>query len=192
MTRLGRLEFALVVIFGVALVASLGIILHLSRRLAALQRQHAADLQSLRELHAALRQPELPQAPAQTESPAPPGAYLATIAKRDATIERLNQELSEARANIQDLQAQLSSSNDEHEKALAGANERHQKEQEDWQSQLDALKQELDSAQAELQGFPPTPRQCGSGQRQVEERYQRGLRSRCRLRAPGSPTARPG
>jgi chromosome segregation ATPase len=152
MTRLGRLEFALVVIFGVALVASLGIILHLSRRLAALQRQHAADLQSLRELQAAHRQPELTQAPAQTENPAPPGAYLATIAKRDATIERLNQELSEARANIQDLQAQLSSSNDEHAQALASANERHQKEQEDWQSQLDALKQELDSAQAELQG----------------------------------------
>jgi chromosome segregation ATPase len=151
MTRLGRLEFALVLILGVALLASLGVILHQSRRLAALKRQQAADLESLRKLQAALRQPELPKTPAEAESPAPPGAYQATLAKRDATIEQLNRELSEARANIQELQAQLSNSNDEHEKALASSNERHQKEQEDWQSQLDALKQELDSAQAESQ-----------------------------------------
>ena len=149
--RLGRLQFALVLTLGVALVASVGIILRQSWRLAALERQQAADLQSLRELQAALRQRELQKAPAEAESPAPPGDYQATLAKRNATIERLNRELSEAQANIKELQAQLSNSSDEHEKALASANERHQKEQEDWQSQLDALKQELDSAQAELQ-----------------------------------------
>jgi chromosome segregation ATPase len=151
MTRLGRLEFALLLILGVALVASLGVIVHQSRRLAALERQQAADLQSLRKLQATLRQPEPPKTAAEAESPAPPGAHQATLAKSDATIERLNRELGEAQANIKDLQAQLSSSNDEREKALANANELHQKEQEDWQSQLDALKQELDSAQAESQ-----------------------------------------
>jgi chromosome segregation ATPase len=151
MTRLGRLEFALVLTLGVALVASLGMILRQSRRLAALERQQAADLQSLRELREALRQRELQKTPAEAESPAPPGAYQATLAKRDVTIEGLSRELGEAQANIKELQAQLSNSSDEREKALASANELHQKEREDWQSQLDALKQQLDSAQAESQ-----------------------------------------
>jgi chromosome segregation ATPase len=151
MTRLGRLEFALLLTFGIALAASVGIILRQSRRLAALQRQQAADLQSLREVQAALRQRELQKAPAEAESPAPPGAFQATLAQRDATIERVNRELSEAQANIKGLQAQLSNSSDEREKALASADELHQKEREDWQSQLDALKQQLDSAQAESQ-----------------------------------------
>jgi chromosome segregation ATPase len=140
-----------VLTLGVALVASVGIILRQSWRLAALQRQRAADLQSLREMQAALRQRELQKAPAEAESPTPLGASQAGLAKRNATIEQLNRELSEAQANINELQAQLLNSSDEREKALASANERHQKEQEDWQSQLDALKQELDSAQAELQ-----------------------------------------
>jgi len=151
MTRLGRLEFALLLTFGVALVASAGIILRQSWRLAALQRQQAADLQSLRELREALGQRELQKTPAEAESPAPLGAYQATLAKRDVTIEGLNRELGEAQANIKELQAQLSNAIDEREKALASANELHQKEQEDWQSQLDALKQQLDSAQAESQ-----------------------------------------
>jgi chromosome segregation ATPase len=151
MTRLGRLEFALVLTLGVALVASVGMILRQSRRLAALERQQAADLQSLRELRQALRQRELQKTPAEAESPAPPGDYQATLAKRNVTIEGLNRELGEAQANIKDLQAHLSNSSDEREKALASANERHQKEREDWQSQLDAMKQQLDSAQAESQ-----------------------------------------
>jgi chromosome segregation ATPase len=151
MARLRRVEFALVLTLGVALVVSVSMILRQSWRLAALQRQQAADLQSLRELREAVRQREFQKAPAEAESPTPLGANQAAHPKRDATIEQLNRELSEAQANIQELQAQLSNSNDEHEKALASANERLQKEQEDWQSQLDALKQELDSAQAESQ-----------------------------------------
>jgi len=149
MTRLGRLELTLLLILGVALVASVSVILRQSWRLAALERQQAAELQSLHKLQATLRQPEPAKTAAEAESPAPAGAYQATLAKNDVTIERLNRELGEAQANIKDLQAQLSSSNDEREKALASANELHQKEKEDWQSQLDALKQQLDSAQAE-------------------------------------------
>ncbi|MGD0459349.1 MAG: hypothetical protein ABSC21_16575 [Terriglobia bacterium] len=151
MTRLGRLEFALLLTLGVALVASVGIILRQSWRLGALERQQAAEQQSLRALREALRQPELQKTPAEAEITTPPGAYQATLATRDATIERLNRELGEAQANVKELQAQLSNSSDEREKALASANELHQKEREDWQSQLDALKQELDSAQAESQ-----------------------------------------
>jgi DNA repair exonuclease SbcCD ATPase subunit len=151
MTRLGRLEFALVLTLGVALMTSVGVILRLSWRLAALQRQRTADLQSLRGLQEALRQRDLQKAPAEAESPAPPGDNHAALAHRDATIEQLNRELSEAQANVMGLQAQLLNSSEEQEKALAGAEERRQKEQADWQSQLDALKQDLESAQAELQ-----------------------------------------
>ncbi|MGO8734813.1 MAG: hypothetical protein ACLQVM_18710 [Terriglobia bacterium] len=151
MTRLGRLEFALVLTLGVALMASVGVILRLSWRLAALQRQRTADLQSLHGLQEALRQRDLQKAPVEAESPAPPGDNHAALAHRDATIEQLNRELSEAQANVMGLQAQLLNSSEEQEKALAGAEERRQKEQADWQSQLDALKQDLESAQAELQ-----------------------------------------
>jgi chromosome segregation ATPase len=151
MTRLGRLEFALLLAFGVALVVSSGVILRQSWRLAALKRQQAVDLQSLRELREALRQRELQKTPAETEILGPPGDYQATLAKREATIEHLNLELEEAQTNIKDLQAQLSNSNDEHEKALASANELRQKELADWQSQIDAVKQDLESSQAELQ-----------------------------------------
>ena len=127
MTRLGRLQFALVLTLGVAFVASVGMILRQSWRLAALERQRAADLQSLRELQEALRQRDLQKAPAEAESPTPLGDYQAAFAERNATIERLNRELSEAQANIMGLQAQLLNSSDEREKALASANERHQK-----------------------------------------------------------------
>ena len=113
MTRLGRLEFALVLTLGVALVASVGMVLRQSWRLAALRRQQAADLQSLRELREALRQRELQKTPAEAESPTPPGGYQAMLAKRDATMERLNRELGQAQANIKELQAQLSNSSDE-------------------------------------------------------------------------------
>jgi len=149
--RRGHLQFAVVLTLAVALVASLGVIFRQSRRLAFLERQQATDLQSLRQLLAAVRQREFQKAPAEAESPAPPSDYQAALAKRNATIERLSRELSEARANILGLQAQLSISDEEREKALASANEVQQKEKEDWQTQLNALKQDLESAQADSQ-----------------------------------------
>jgi chromosome segregation ATPase len=140
-----------VLTLGVALAASVGMMLRQSRQLAALQRQQAADLQSLREAREALRQRELQKAPAEPESPAPPGDYHATLAQRNATIERLEHELSEAQASITGLQAQLLKSSEENEKALTSANESHQKEQADLESQLEASKQDLESALAEVQ-----------------------------------------
>jgi chromosome segregation ATPase len=140
-----------VLTLGVALIAAVGMMLRQSWRLATLERQQAADRQSLRQLREALRQHELQKTPAEAESPAPLGAHQATLAKRNVTIEELNRALDEAQANIKQLQAQLSNASDEREKALASANELHQKEREDWQSQLEALKQQLDSAQADSQ-----------------------------------------
>ena len=151
MTRLGRLEIALSVALGVALLASVGISLRLFWRLAALERQRAADLRSLGELQAALRQRELQKTPAEAENPAPAGDYRAALAQRNAALERLKGELSQAQAGITALQAQLLDSSEENQKALAAANERRQKERADFDSQLEASKQDLDSAQAELQ-----------------------------------------
>ena len=151
MTCRERLLFALLLALIVALAASVGMMLRQSRRLAALQRQQAADLQSLRGAREALRQRELQKAPAEPESPAPLGAYQATLAKRNVTIERLRGELGEAQSHLKELQTQLSNASDEREKALASADELHQKERKDWQSRLEASKQDLESVQAELQ-----------------------------------------
>lgn len=151
MMWLVRLRIALVLTLGVALVASVGMILRQYAQLAACQRQRAADLQSFRELRETLRQPDLQKVPAVAGGRTPVGDNRAAPAQRDVTIERLNRELSEAHADAARLQAQLLSSSDERGTALASANERYRKEQEDWQHQLDALKQELDSADAESQ-----------------------------------------
>ena len=149
--RRGYLQFAVVLTLSVALVVSLGLLVRQSRRLAILEQQQEAELRSLRQQLAALRQREPQKAPAEVENPVPAGNCQATLANRNATIERLNRELGEAQASITGLQAQLSNANDEREKAIASANELQQKEKEDWQTQLEALKQDLESAQADAQ-----------------------------------------
>jgi chromosome segregation ATPase len=149
--RRGYLQFAVVLALSVALVASLGLLIRQSRRLAMLEQQQETDQHSLNQLLAAIRQRELQKAPAEVESAVPSGNCQATLAGRNATIERLNHELSETQASLMGLQAQLSNSNEEREKALASANQLLQKEKEDWQVQLEALKQDLESAQADAQ-----------------------------------------
>jgi chromosome segregation ATPase len=148
---LARLEVALVLILGVAFAVSVAMMVRESRQLADGRRQRTADLQALRELQEALRHRELPKAPVVVESRTPAGENRAGLAERDATIERLNHELSEAQANITQLQGQLATSTDERARALAATTERFQNEQEDWQNRLDTLQQQLDSAEAELQ-----------------------------------------
>jgi chromosome segregation ATPase len=149
--RRGYLQFAIVLTLSVALVASLGLLLRQTRRLAILQQQQEVDLHSLHQLLTAARQRDFQQAPAEVENPVPAGNCQAALASRNATIERLERELSDAQASIMSLQSQLSNSNDEREKALASANQMLQKEKEDWQTQLASLKQDLESAQADAQ-----------------------------------------
>jgi len=149
--RRGHLIFVVTLTLAVGLVVSLGVMVSQARRLATLQRQQAVDLESQHKLLRALRQRELQKAPPETGNPTPTRDNQAALAMRNATVEQLNRELGEAQANIMGLQAQLSSSNEEREKALAGANELLEKEKGDWQSQLESLKQELESAQADSQ-----------------------------------------
>lgn len=149
--RLVRLRIVLVLVLGVALVVSVGLILHQSRQLAVYRRQRDADQQALHNLHEALRQLNVQKAPVAPAGPTPAGDQREALAQREATIEQLNLDLSQARTTIGELQTQLSNSTDEREKAVASLNERYGKEKDGWQSRLDTLQQELDSAQAELQ-----------------------------------------
>jgi len=144
-----RVTIALMLALAIAVLASVGALVRQSRRLAASEHQRAVDLETLRRLQETLRQRELAKPPAEVEVPGPSAEYRATLAKRDAENQQLEQELSNARASISSLQVQLTSAEDEHQKTLASLNERHQKEEADWQSRLDALQQTLDSAQAE-------------------------------------------
>ena len=146
-----HLQFAVVLTLSVALLVSLGLLVRQSRRLAILEQQQKADLHSLRQLLAAIRQRDFEKPPAEIESPVPAGNCDATLANRNAMIERLNRELSEAQASIMGLQAQLSNSNAEREKAISSASELLQKEKLDWQTQLEGLRQDLESAQADAQ-----------------------------------------
>jgi chromosome segregation ATPase len=136
-------------ILGVVLAASLLMILRQARRISDYQRQHEADAQSLRLLREALRQKDLHQPPPATAEEAPAGNNLAGLATKEATIERLDRELAEAHASLTDLQAQLSSANDQNAKALAGAEERLHQQQTDSQTQLDDLQKKLDAALAQ-------------------------------------------
>lgn len=151
MTRRVGLEIGLVLALSAALVASIAMTIRQSWQLTVIERQRAADLESLRKMQQILTGRSLPTTPSETETPATVDGHGAALAKRDAAIEQLNRELTDARGNISTLQAQLAGSTDEHEKAIASANEHHEKDQADWQSRLDNLKQELDSAQTELQ-----------------------------------------
>jgi chromosome segregation ATPase len=149
--RREHLQFAVVLTLSVALVIALGLLVRQSRRLAILEQQQETDLRSLHRLFNAVRQRDFEKPPAEVESPVQSGNWEAPLANRNATIERLDRQLSDAQASIMNLQAELSNSNDEREKAVASANELLEKEKGDWQTQLGSLKQDLESAQADAQ-----------------------------------------
>lgn len=144
-----RMRSALVLALGVAVVAALGVAFHQYRQLAAARQQRAADLETIHTLQQALRQQEAERIPAAPGAPPPADEHRAALARRDAAIEQLKQELSQAQSNIAQLQAQLLNAGDQRDKALASADERFRKEQADWQSRLDALQQEVDAARDE-------------------------------------------
>jgi DNA repair exonuclease SbcCD ATPase subunit len=141
-----RIIFELVL--GVVVAASLAIVLHLVRRLAEFERRHEADAQCLRLYHQAWLQKTLQQLPPPSVEVLPGGdARLA--ASKEATIERLDRELAEARARMADLQAQLASATEQNNKAAAGAQERLQQQQAAAQLQVDDLQKKLEAAQAD-------------------------------------------
>ncbi len=142
------MRLAVVVVVGVACVAALVVIFRQSRQLANYRRRQEADLAEIHRLQETLRQREMEKAPAELP-PAPENEHGAALAQRDAAIARLKKELSAAQDNIAQLQAQLLNAGDQRDKALAAAEERYRKEQAEWQSRLDALQQQVDSAEEE-------------------------------------------
>jgi chromosome segregation ATPase len=148
--RIRRLEFALVLVLGAALIASVSVNFYQSRKLAEAHRQRDAALQSLKEVRDALHQADLRLA-ASHAAPKPPSDDKAAIARRDATIKQLSAEIGAAQASIKEFQEKLSEAKDNNEKAMANASQRYQKLQADWQNRVDALQTELNSAQADIQ-----------------------------------------
>ncbi len=148
--RVVRVEIALGSTLAVVAVVSIVIIVHQHRRVTEYQTQHARDQQSLVELRETLRLHELRKAPPEAGNPGP-APNEAALAKREAVIAQLDRDLAAARANLSDLQAQLSSSQDDRERAVKAADDRHDREQQDWQNQLTSLKQQLDSVEASSQ-----------------------------------------
>ncbi len=146
--RLVCLRLAVVVVVGVAFVAALAVIFRQARQLATYRRQQSIDLTEIHRLQETLRQRELEKAT--VELPPPPGdEHGVALAQRDVTIARLKKELSAAQDNVAQLQAQLLKAGDQRDKALADTEERSRKEQAEWQSRLDALQQQVDSAEEE-------------------------------------------
>jgi chromosome segregation ATPase len=146
-----RLQIAVVSGLGVALVAAGVLIFRQSRQIAEARRQRDAALQSLRESQEALRQSELRIAESTQERPAPESNGKTAIAKRDATIEQLTNELNTAKASITQLQVTLSASRNENAQALETSNQHFQEMKTDLQGRLDKLQQHLNSAQTEVQ-----------------------------------------
>jgi len=143
-----RLRFAVLFLLIAGLIASLGLVLHESRQLTKYRRQHDQDQQSLRRLQDALRQQGLSQPPPAPEGGATEDEYRAALSRRDATIARLTQQLSETEANVTALQGQLAGAQEDRQKALDAAEEHFQKQQVDWQGKLDDLEKQLDAAVA--------------------------------------------
>ena len=88
-----RLQIAVVSGLGVALVAAGGVIVHQSRKLAEVQQQRDAALQSLQETQEALHESELRIAAIQ-ETPKPVDKNKAVIAQQNTKIKQLTSELS--------------------------------------------------------------------------------------------------
>lgn len=134
------------VIVGVVLATSLVVILRQARRIVEYQHRQEADAQSLRLFRDALAQKGLHVPPPEVTEESPTEGELSAIAKREATIERLDRDLAEAQANITNLQSQLSAANDQSTQAQATAQATLQKQQEDSKAQLDDLQKKLDAA----------------------------------------------
>lgn len=137
------------VIFGAIVITSLVVILRQSRQVAEYQRRQEADAQSLRLLLQALSQKGVQITPPETVEGAPAETDHAGIAKREATIARLDHELAEAHSTIADLQTQLSAANDQIAQAQTNAQASLQKQQADTQAQLEDLQKKLDAALAQ-------------------------------------------
>lgn len=146
-----RLNIAVVSGLGVALAASVVVILRQSSKLSEVRQQRDAALHSLQESQEALKQSQLRIASELHQPPNPTAGLKAAIKKRDATIQQLTKKLKAAQDNISQLQEDLSASREDGQKAAAAADQRYQEMKTRLQSQLDQVQKELESTRADLQ-----------------------------------------
>jgi chromosome segregation ATPase len=135
-------------ILGIALAISLVLVLRQSHQITVYRRQQESDAKTLRVLAARLREAMLPTVLPLTEETNITASDHVGIARREATITRLDHDLAESRSNAASLQSQLNAANDELAKAQASADERLQKQQVDLQAQLDDLQKRVQAAQS--------------------------------------------
>jgi len=158
--RMPNIRTVLELFLSVAVVVGGGVIFRQSARLAEVQRVHAQDARALERLRSALREEQArnpgPAAslPAAAPAPAPghpPVLDPSILAAHDASIQQLHQELEEAQTETARLQAQLKSSAEEKQSALAAAAEDFEKREQEWRDRIASFGQRLDSARAEAQ-----------------------------------------
>jgi hypothetical protein len=155
---LTRRPTVVLITLGIVIMAAAVMLLRQSKRIASFQRQHLQDERTIAGLRRTLSERNL-EPSADTSELNAPRDNQALLARREVTIARLNRELSEAHANVAQLHAEVADSNEEHNKALASANELHQKELQDLQGQLSTLKQQADATESELQTQSQSARQ---------------------------------
>lgn len=155
--RIGHIRGALALILSVSGIGGGIVIVRQSARLAEYERRHEADVRAIGQLRAAAQQSqthvEPPAAPSPEVRPAAPAGRPGApddgeIARRDAALEQVNREVSDARTLIANLQEQIQTAAREKQQALASADDLQNRER-DLRDQLDSLKQQLDSARAE-------------------------------------------
>jgi len=161
----------------VLLAIAVGFIAYQWRRISTEQRQIEADARELQALRAQLqtsaRSSAAPRSAAPVEKGAGPEArkwpdsHVEDLALRTADLERTQRELAEARATIDQLNAQLQNMKADHEKALSAAEQQAGAMDARWKESLDnanltlegvrtdlrAAKQELVQLQAENQAL---------------------------------------
>jgi multidrug efflux pump subunit AcrA (membrane-fusion protein) len=143
------LRIFLALVLGVALIASLLVNLRRQRQIAEYQRRHETDVQALRSLQDALHKKALEKAPPIEVEEIPSGGTHARPADREAVIARLDRQLADDHAEMDDLQKQLSAARDQNAGALADAQANLLKQQADAQAQLADLQRKLDAAVAD-------------------------------------------
>lgn len=148
--RMGRLHIALISGLSIALLASIGVMIHQYGELTEVRQQRDTLSQTLNETQQALNKSQLRLESALRKPPKLPNKDKTIIAKRNATIKKLTSQLSAAQSSLSELRERLTNTSEENAKALASANKHSQQLRSNLQARMGDLQKELDSAQASI------------------------------------------
>jgi len=149
----------LLALLSLAVAIAAIVIVRQSLRLAAYERQHAADARALDAMRRAIRQgqaraqmppPQFSEARPAVASSRPEAAENPELSASAGAMQQLSRELQEAQASIARLQAQLQEAGQARQEAMAAAEDLQKRERE-LREQFDSTRQQLDAARAESQ-----------------------------------------